>query len=160
MSRLSSIHWTKIWALSKHIYNVARGPKPYNSIFDSFQEKPKNESNDVTKFIKSKPHISIYCAKIPFNSITYMSEGHDLSYFTISNQHICNKHRDSPSIFPQKCDLQGFAYKRCQHTGFILLIIIWPDEDFYRMCALAGTISKPNKTQVSEKVDNIIKTIF
>ena len=64
----------------------------------SSNRRAKNEINDVTKYnIKSKQNISIYCAKITFNTIKYLWEGHVQSYFTIRNH--CpvdvNKRRDS-----------------------------------------------------------------
>ena len=46
----------------------------------------RNEINDIIKFIESKPCISICCAKITFNTIKYLLEGHNQSYFTIRNQ--------------------------------------------------------------------------
>ena len=128
-------------------------PGDQNLVSQLFQEtqkmkwEAKNEINDVTKYKKSKPCISIYCAKITLNTINYLLEGHIQSYFAIRNQWM-STHSVIVPLFPCKnmtyevlrtksVDIWHTCFTFFDQTPFLIDVEL---QAFDRLCALAGII--------------------
>ena len=96
---------------------------------------------------QKKPRISIYCAKITFNTIKYLLEGHNQSYFKTCNQCMSTNNVIVP-LFPCKnmtCKVLCTKSVNIRHTCFTLFdrmpfLIGVEQQAFDRMCALAGII--------------------
>ena len=123
---------------------VAQEPKPCRLTF--LGDAKNDMRSKKTKSMRSpKQRISIYCAKITFNTIKYLLEGQ--SYFTIRNQWMSTKSVKVP-LFPRKnitykvlrtksVDIRYTCFTFIDRTPFLIGV---EPEAFDRMCALEGII--------------------